>query len=223
MTLVEMATQEIRDMIVHKQYDNERYLPPEGELCEMLGVSRATIREAVRSLEVRGLVQRIHGKGIKVVDNAAGTLTQTLSDLLSIGDCTVLNLIEVRNVIERAAARVAAARADVRELAEMDEAVRTLENAAEMDEAYIQADLRFHLAMVKATQNPVLNAIVQAYTPLLTDTIRAASQGSEVIERRYHYHRNILAGIASRNPAEAEAAIIRHLEATECNAMSGHY
>ncbi len=220
MTLVEKATKEIRDMIVNHQYDDERYLPTEGELCEILGVSRATIREAVRSLEVRGLVQRIHGKGVKVVDNAVGTLTQTLSDLLSIGDGTVMNLIEVRNIIETAVAKLAAERATKPELQELEAAVRNMEEATEMDEAYMQADLRFHLAMVEASHNPVLKAIVQSYIPLLEDTIRAASSGEEVIEKKYHYHRDILTAISSGKAIEAEHAIERHLIATENNAKS---
>ena len=220
MTLVEKATREIREMIVRHQYNEDRYLPCEGELCELLGVSRATVREAVRSLEVRGLVQRIHGKGVKVVDNAVGTLTQTLSDLLYIGDGTVMNLIEVRNVIETASARLAAERASQRDLSAMDAAVRAMEGAEEMDDAYIRADLRFHMAMVEAAQNPVLKAIVESYTPLLEDTIRAASVADEVIEKKYHYHRDILAAIAARNPQEAEQAIRRHLMATETNAKT---
>lgn len=217
MTLVEKATQEIKDMIVARHYDEEGYLPSEGELSTMLGVSRATIREAVRSMEVRGFVQRIHGKGVKVVDNGVSSLAQSLSDLLTMGGCSLEDIIEVRHIIETAACKRAALRAADSDVVQMRKAVDTMMQAKQMDAAYIQADLDFHMAMVRASNNPILNAIFEAYTPLLTGTIEAASRGTEVIEQKHHYHQDILSAVAAHDRARAGEAIRRHLKATEEN------
>ena len=216
MNLVENATQQIKEMIVAKQYDDSGYLPCEGDLCKLLGVSRTTVREAIRSLEVRGLVKRIHGKGIMVVDNSVNVLTQTLVDVMSIGSGTS-DLIEVRNIIETASARLASRRANMEDLKRMQRAVDYMEKSEVMDERYFEADLDFHLAMVHAAKNPLLNAIVEAYIPLLKDTIKAASQGVECIERKYHYHADILRAIAARDESQAENFIGVHLIATVKN------
>ena len=100
LNLVEQATQEIKNMIIAGRYDEEGYLPSEGEMSALFGVSRATVREAVRSMEVRGFVQRIHGKGVKVVDNGVNSLAQSLSDLMVMGGCSLKDIIEVRHIIE---------------------------------------------------------------------------------------------------------------------------
>ena len=94
----------------------------------------------------------------------------------------------------------------------MRRAVEEMEAAGQMDEAYIQSDFAFHMAMIRASGNPVLVAIFEAYTPLLTDTIKAASQGEEVIERKY-----ILEAVVAHDRVRAGEAIKRHLSATEEN------
>ena len=99
----------------------------------------------------------------------------------------------------------------------MRRAVEEMEAAGQMDEAYIQSDFAFHMAMIRASGNPVLVAIFEAYTPLLTDTIKAASQGEEVIERKYHFHRDILEAVVAHDRVRAGEAIKRHLSATEEN------
>ena len=208
LNLVEQATQEIKNMIIAGRYDEEGYLPSEGEMSALFGVSRATVREAVRSMEVRGFVQRIHGKGVKVVDNGVNSLAQSLSDLMVMGGCSLKDIIEVRHIIETSAAKRAAFRATGADIEQMRRAV---------EEAYIQSDFAFHMAMIRASGNPVLVAIFEAYTPLLTDTIKAASQGEEVIERKYHFHRDILEAVVAHDRVRAGEAIKRHLSATEEN------
>ena len=110
-------------MIIAGRYDEEGYLPSEGEMSALFGVSRATVREAVRSMEVRGFVQRIHGKGVKVVDNGVNSLAQSLSDLMVMGGCSLKDIIEVRHIIETSAAKRAAFRATGADIEQMRRAV----------------------------------------------------------------------------------------------------
>lgn len=222
MKLVEQVQRGIEELIINKEYDDSRFLPSEGELCKRFDVSRATVREAVRSMEVRGFVKRLHGKGIVVVDNSVSVLTQTLSDVIQRGDSTIIDLIEVRNVIEVEAARMAAGRADEQDLAKMEECLSFMEQAEEMDEQYYRSDLAFHLAMVEASKNVVLAAIIRSFEPLLKDVIVASSQQEVCIERRYGYHRAIFEGISNRDEKAAAEAVKRHLKATYSFVKQSH-
>ncbi|MRN26677.1 FadR family transcriptional regulator, partial [Romboutsia ilealis] len=104
--LSDMVADNILKMIQEQQYDTDGFLPSEGKLLEKFEVSRITVREAVRTLEVRGFVRRIHGKGIQVVDNAANVLTQSFNDMIVQGtiaqdDMSTLNeLLEIRTILE---------------------------------------------------------------------------------------------------------------------------
>lgn len=217
MKLVEKVQQGIEDMILNKEYDESRYLPSEGELCRRFDVSRATVREAVRSMEVRGYVKRMHGKGIVVVDNSVKVLTRSLSDVISRGDSSILDLIEMRNIIEVHAAEMAASRATGEDLEKMDAYVREMETAKTMDDAYYNCDLSFHLAMVEASKNVLLLSVMKAFEPFLHDVVVVSSQEDYCIEQKYGYHRAIYRAIADRDAEQAMAAVRRHLKATYDN------
>ena len=214
MKLVEKVQRGIEEIIINKEYDESRFLPSEGELCKRFDVSRATVREAVRSMEVRGFVKRLHGKGIVVVDNSVNVLTQTLADVIQRGESTIVDLIEVRNVIEVEAARLAAGRADEQDMAKMEDCLLFMEQAETMDEQYYRNDLAFHLAMVEASKNVLLFAIIKSFEPLLQDVIVASSQQEVCIERRYGYHRSIFDAISGKDEKAAADAMKRHLKAT---------
>lgn len=217
MKLVEKVQLGIEEMIMNKEYDESRYLPSEGELCVRFDVSRATVREAVRSLEVRGFVKRMHGKGIVVVDNSVKVLTRSLSDVISRGDSSILDLIEVRNIIEVEAARLASERALPEDLTQMEGYLRQLETAPVMDEAYYTNDLNFHLTMAKASGNPLLFSIMKSFEPLLRDVVVVSSQEDFCIEQQYGYHRAIFEAIRAGKGEEAMKAVKRHMKATSDN------
>lgn len=217
MTLVEKATDAIQQMIMTKAYDENGYLPCEGNLCTILKVSRSTIREAVKELEVRGYVKRIHGKGIMVSYNSLGALKQTLSDVMLAEACSMDELIDLRMTIECAAARKACSQATQDDIQRMSQCVNQMEEAAVMDEVYFSNDLTFHIAMVDASKNHLFSAIVKAYQPLIKNAVIAASQCDYVIEKKHHYHRTILHAISTGDSKAAAKAVYLHLKATEKN------
>lgn len=214
MKLVEKVQKGIEEIIINKEYDESRFLPSEGELCKRFDVSRATVREAVRAMEVRGFVKRLHGKGIVVVDNSVNVLTRTLSDVISRGDGTIVDLIEVRNIIETETVRMTAARAQEKDIRKMEQYLIRMEQAEEMDEEYYSSDLAFHLTMVEASGNVLLYAIYKSFEPLLRDVVMASSQQETCIERRYGFHRSIFDAIVKKDADAAVEAVKRHLKAT---------
>lgn len=217
MNLVERTQQQIVEMIQKQEYDDNSYLPSEGELAKRFGVSRVTIREAVKSLEIRGFLKRIHGKGICVLDNSVDAMARSISDMITQRDCATHDILEVRQIVEESCARLATLRADLEDLRAMEASLKVMEKSKEMDDCYYTADLNFHLQLAKATKNNLLIAIVTSYTPMLKKSIFAASQTDYCIEQKFHYHRRIYESICEKNADQAVERMRVHLTATEDN------
>lgn len=220
MNLVDKAQEEIKNMILNKNYDENGYLPSEGELSKQIEVSRATIREAVRSMQVRGFVRRVHGKGIKVVDQTVQVLAQSMKDMMEQRDTSLNELLEVRRIIEIQAAQLASQRASSKELDGLLESIKIMEASTSREEVYINADLDFHIKLVAAAENNILTCITKAYTPLLKKLIIVSNNTTENIENKFHFHRNIYQALIEKNGTLAGEYMNVHLCATEKNRIS---
>lgn len=222
MTLVERSIDEIKKLILDGNFDENKFLPSEGELSKRMGVSRATTREAVRSLEVRGFVKRIHGKGIQVVDDSAMVLSQSITDMFDMNEMSLDDLLEVRLTIETKAARLAAVRSDQKDFEKMRACIEIMASCkTAREKEYIRADLKFHRYLVAATKNSVFMAITHAYTGLLKKLIVETTDTEDNIENIHHYHEEILKALENRDEDGAEAAMLGHLSATFENKRVG--
>ena len=110
--LVDEVQEQIKKMIMDGQYVEDEYLPSEGDLAKKFNVSHATVRESIRSLEVRGFVERQHGKGILVTKQNGAVMTQSLRDMVEMNQISIKDILEVRCALETAAAELAAEGAD---------------------------------------------------------------------------------------------------------------
>ncbi len=217
MTRVDVAVLEIKDMILKKRYDEMGYLPSEGELSEILRVSRATIREAIRTLEVRGFVKRIHGKGICVVDKGQKVMIQAMTDMFEKKEITLNEVLEVRSLLETQAAELAAKRITNEEKEELKAIVQYMEGATQIDEKYLKSDFEFHQKLAYCAKNSMLAAIVCAYSGWLRQIIDETSNTNQDMEKNYHYHREIYEAVASGNSEIARKCMENHLAATYKN------
>lgn len=220
MNLVDKAQHEIKQMILERKYNEEGYLPSEGKLCELLSVSRSTIREAIKSLEIRGFVQRKHGKGILVVDKTSETFSRSMNDMFVSMAITLEEILEMRRMIEIPSAGLAATRAKSQNIEKMEKFVVELEKYQEINSDYTNADLNFHLALVEASNNVGLIALTRAYTPIIKKLIEKATENvPNEIERNKHYHRDILEAIKKKDNKKAEKTMEQHLKATASNSQ----
>lgn len=217
MTLVDQTQNKIRNMILEKQYDENGYLPSEGEMSTLFSVSRATVREAVRALEVRGFVQRIHGKGICVLDTSQKVLAQSIIDMMDQKETNLKEILEVRHIIETAAVKLAVDRMTDKMQEKMERCVLFMEQSDKADEKYVKADLHFHLALVSATQNSVLACFTGAYTSMLYELVKTSLMEDEELESSNHFHRKIYEAIFEKKVDVAQKALERHLRQTERN------
>lgn len=222
--LVDITTDSIIAMIQNKEYDKDFYLPSEGDLAVKFEVSRSTIREAVRSLEVRGFVVRRHGKGVQVSDNSVEVMTRSLNDMFLKNDKILKDLLEIRVVIEPACAEIAANSASKEDLQELSRLIDIMRNDEIDDEDYLDADLQFHIVIAKSTRNQIYQSIITSYTPILRKLMTASSPSNCRLEKKFNYYSNILEAIKNRDSELAGklmtvylVAINEHIKNTNYN------
>ncbi len=213
--LVDIASDAIIEMIHKKEYDQYGYLPSEGDLAIQLDVSRSTIREAVRSLEVRGFLHRRHGKGLEVANNSIDVITRSLEDMILKEEDILNDLLEIRMVLEPVCANLAATRATAQDLVDMQNFIDIMLLETSTDEEYYKADLDFHITLARASRNRIYLSMITAYTPILLKLIEETTEIRH--EPVHHYHQKILEAVKSRDGELAEKQMWIHLQTTNEN------
>jgi len=191
-------------------------LPSEGELCERLGVSRGSLREAIRMLAALGVLDTRHGSGSYVSELRAADLIGSLS--LTVGllpMAGVLELTELRRVLEPHAAALAAARIDEETVKSLDRVLDEIEATTDFEEQS-RLDHEFHMAISGVAGNEALTSLID----VLRSRSRAyrISEPDDAAELKVHSdagHRAILRGLAAADPVAASAAASAHVAYTE--------
>lgn len=205
----------LTELITSGRFASGDFLPSEAELCRQLGISRPTLRMALRTLETRGLVVTRHGVGVQVTDRTRQAVVDSIELMLLRGGAGPRDVLEVRLMLECQGAVLAAERATSQDLDGIAAAVAALREPHLSLAEIVGADLGFHLRVVEASKNAVLVALVHAIRGLLRDTIAATWRVNNRPEERIQDHALILAAVAARDPAAAEAAMRTHLRRTE--------
>ncbi len=148
--LYEQIVHQIEESIVKGVLKAGDQLPAERELAQRFGVSRTAVREAVKALREKGLVEAYSGRGTFITDGTTQAVRQSLDLMVKIGQPEgSTHLAEVRAILEPEIAALAAIRVQESELATMREAVAVMDKSGQDPEAYIEADLDFHLALAE--------------------------------------------------------------------------
>lgn len=193
-------------------------LPPERELAEHLQVSRPSLREALRVLELTGIVESRHGGGTFVLDSFSSGISSPLSLLLEATSDAVGELWEVRIVFEPAIAGRAAVRATPEAIAQLEDLVtrfsESVANRASHD-AVLRIDRDFHIALATASGNRVAVRVLALINELLLDGWRHFITSEARRSRALAAHLEIFDAVRLRDPERAREAMLRHLEETE--------
>lgn len=208
--------------IRHGVYRTGDQLPPERELAEQLQVSRPSLREALRVLEMTGILESRHGGGTFILDLVPFGVVSPLSLLLETTGDAVGDLWEMRIIFEPAIAARAAVRARPDSIAALTELVARLHDSVisnAPDDALIQIDRDFHIALAKASGNKVALRVLTLIAELLTEGRRHFITSDERRDRAYQAHRRILDALVSHDPAAARTAMLEHLEEIEAFIM----
>ena len=208
----EIAKQLERHILEHLKPGD--LLPPERQLVEMLGVSRGSVRDAIRTLELKGLLEPRQGFGT-VVRNPETHGKDPLADALLDQRKRVMELIDVRKIIEPALAARAARHATPDEIAEMEEVLARQQHKVESGQPATAEDSEFHYAIALACDNGAILKLVDVVMDLLRDTREQSLQGKGRQEKSLAGHRRIVAALKRGDAAAAEAAMRRHLQEIE--------
>jgi GntR family transcriptional regulator, transcriptional repressor for pyruvate dehydrogenase complex len=189
-------------------------LPPERELVQMLGVSRSSVRDAIRSLELKGLLEPRQGIGT-VVCSPDATPANPLATALLEKRKMVAELLDVRQMLEPPLAGRAALHSTRDEISEMEEILARQEAKVRRGELGIDEDSEFHYSIALASNNSAILKVVDVLMDLLRETRERALQVEGRQEKSLAGHRRILAALKRGDAAAAEAAMERHLEEME--------
>jgi GntR family transcriptional repressor for pyruvate dehydrogenase complex len=187
-------------------------LPSERELGQQFGVSRTAIREAVKTLHQKGLVDVQVGRGTFITNGASRLMRHSLDLMLKIGHSEgSAHLVEIREILEPEIAALAASRAKAEHLKALREAVATMDAALNDADAFIEADLDFHLALAEATQNPLMLTLLDSIVDVLREQRANIFKVAGGPKRGQTHHKNILATIERHDAEAAREAMRAHM------------
>jgi len=210
----EEVARQLERIILKKLHPGDK-LPSERELAENLGVSRSSIRDAIRSLELLGLVEPRQGAGTVVREISADTLMNPLTNVLRHKMELVGELLDFRKMLEPPLAARAATHASDEELEEMEEILRRQETKLRGGELAIEEDSEFHYSIAMASGNSVVLKVLDVLMDLLRDTRERSLQLEGRPQKSLAGHRRVLAAIKRRDAEAAKAAMRRHIEDVE--------
>jgi len=209
---------QFKDLIADGKLRPGDQLPSERELSETFQVSRASVREAIRTLESMGFLETRQGEGTYIAPSVE-TLLASVTSALDHRRDFFLQVFEARKTLEPAIAALAAERATP-ELVEQLETILT-EQARQVAEGEtgVDADTRFHAALAEAAENRVLLRLNEAIMDSLRETRERSLQTDGRPARSLAGHRQILAAIREQDPESARKAMLHHLETIEHNVL----
>lgn len=196
-------------------------LPSERDLAERFGVSRPTVREAMRALSVLGVIEVRHGGGAFVSALDATSLLSPLNFFLGLSQVSVDQLYDARRLIEGEICALAATRITPAALDELEALITEQEKVLDAAEAYLALDSRFHARLGEVADNPFLARASQSLNVLGIEFRRAAANSGEMPRRSVRDHRQIVAALAKGDAEGARKAMIAHMDQVRNTTIAG--
>ena len=210
----EGVAKQIERLILKKLQPGDK-LPSERDLAESLGVSRSSIRDAIRSLELMGMVEPRQGAGTIVRQISSDSLVHPLANARKRKEELVGELLDFRKMLEPSLAARAATRASPEELAEMEDILKRQDEKLRNGESTIAEDTEFHYAIALASGNSVVRKVLDTLMDLLRDSRERSLQVDGRPQKSLAGHRKILAALNRHDADAAKLAMRHHIEDVE--------
>lgn len=200
-SLVDQALEQLRLRIAQGAWAVGERLPTEPELCAELGISRNTVREAMRVLAFSGLIEIRQGDG-----SYLRSMTDPLGTMRALSHCTLGKAQETRQILEVEAIGLAAQRRTASDLRALRTALDASAALYQGDlEAYISADLAFHQRLVDAAHNPALSELYQYFSAIVGAQLRQTLNLSPRRQAVFDLHVALLDAVEQQDPERAKS------------------
>jgi GntR family transcriptional repressor for pyruvate dehydrogenase complex len=210
----EGVAKQIERLILKRLQPGDK-LPSERELAETLGVSRSSIRDAIRSLELMGMVEPRQGAGTIVREISSESLVNPLANAIKRKEELIGELLDFRKMLEPQLAARAATRVSPNQISEMEQILERQEQKLRDGESAIVEDSEFHYAIALASGNSVVLRVLDTLMDLLRDSRERSLQVEGRPQKSLAGHRRILAALKRHDGEAAKAAMRRHIENVE--------
>lgn len=217
--LVDLVSHQLEQLIADGQLKPNTLLPPQSELAQRLGVSRTVIREAVRILTTKGLLESKRGVGTRVRELTQEQIYRPLELFLrtSRGGVSFDDLHIVRTILEVEIAGLAAENATETDIAALKNIMADMESTVGQPSTFAEKDAAFHSALASATHNPLLIVLSDTVRQLLKEYLSLIIPHLDPLKQIMPYHTKILNNVATKDKEGARQSMIKHLEMVQKN------
>lgn len=212
----EVIISQIRQLIHSGELTAGARLPSERELCTQFGVSRVTVREALRVLESNGLVEiRVgaHG-GAFVTTPTSEHVSEGITDLLALSGLSAVEVTEARQLIDLGIIKLVCERASAEDIEDLFELCAVAEDALASGNYSVELSTRFHVRLAEAAHNGAISMVVQSFREPILMSLERAHQVVPMGARGVQEHRALVEAIRDRDPERAQEIMVAHLRRT---------
>lgn len=202
----------LRAMIVDGTFQKDEPLPSERALAKRLRVSRSSVRDAIRRLEVIGLLETRHGQGTYLHELSVDNLVTPMASVLTFNRARQDDLMDARRAFEPAVARMAASRATKAEIDAIDRLLEEQRRKVKAGEPTIGEDTAFHAALAQATHNPVIVGIMETLNDLLVESRQRSLERRGRSLQSLRGHEAVTEALRRHDPDGAAAAMHSHID-----------
>jgi GntR family transcriptional repressor for pyruvate dehydrogenase complex len=211
--LYEQIVEQIEQHILDGVLKLGEKLPSERELCEQFNVSRTVVREAIRTLREKGLVDIQPGRGTFITNGTSEAMRNSLGLVFKVGQEQALtDLVQVRAILEPEIAALAAENATQANIAELQACIEAMDNLFDDADKFIEADQAFHLALGKATHNTLIPLLIDPIVDLLWEQRKYIFMHTGGAKRGQYHHKRILVAVKQGDVEAARNAMKAHME-----------
>lgn len=209
--IYEIVMEQIKDIVKKGELKSGDKLPSERDLCERLQVSRTSVREALKSLQMIGLIESKHGGGNYINGNFENSLFEPLSIMFLLLGSKSEDVLELRKMIEPQTAALAAEKITKEQLAELKEIMDELNSTSDV-EACVSLDKKFHYKIAQASGNLLISTIMFSVSSLIEKYIENSNvyTSNEALVKAQH--EEIFEALEANDSAAAMTIVKKHLE-----------
>lgn len=211
-SLYEQIADRLEDFIITHGFREQEKLPSEQTLADEFSVSRNVIREALKLLKERGLVDSRNGTGSYITKPEAANLSDVISRMVALDNISSESIYEVRRILEVAACKSAARIVTPMQLYEMEQLLERMKDRSLSVHERRETDFAFHEAIAKAAGNPLLVILIQAMKNIFVEMMEKGIFLDGGIDDAIMRHDNILSALKDHDPVMAEDAMYDHLD-----------